>query len=466
MCSPGDPPPPSSVFWGGRPAVGYTPVLKSCSHGTSDRVWEWGGGCTGRWRRAGGGGGRGRSTGCCPRPLPFVDGGWGRGSCTGPRGEGAERVRGILWDGLGGGGGMGHPKGQPRGPCSATSFSVQARLHPVGHLWGPGALRAATSARRGSGPQGANPGAPLRHSAVVCLRPGDPAPSWPPLGPARSRAYGAHAHENASRQVVDGLRTEVCGQQKQSNDPHNNQHNPTRAFAGVIIGAPMATPSAIPWGMTDPRRRWGIAPPPSPPHTHTCPRNPCPTPCVGPRTASHKTAPLPPLPHRRGRQRPPPSRPASWAGQCHTREGGGGARAICSAPGHWVTRKTAGAVGHGHDHEGPLNAEAPKATPRGRGPSGGLRQPPPKRCCPSSVNGAHTPLPPPPYLGPLRSLRLTHPGGVCSYGGSQDCGRWAHVCGERFSPRSSSMPRVSQETLSTSLVTPRPLHQNNTVHRT
>ena len=27
------------------------------------------------------------------------------------------------------------------------------------------------------------------------------------------------------------------------------------------------------------------------------------------------------------------------------------------------------------------------------------------------------------YLGPLRSLRLTHPGGVCSYGGSQACGR-------------------------------------------
>ena len=28
---------------------------------------------------------------------------------------------------------------------------------------------------------------------------------------------------------MDGLRTEVCGQQKQSNDPHNNQHNPQYA---------------------------------------------------------------------------------------------------------------------------------------------------------------------------------------------------------------------------------------------
>ena len=64
---------------------------------------------------------------------------------------------------------------------------------------------------------------PLRHSAVVRLRPGDPAPSGPLLGPLLSRAPGAHG--NTERQVVDGLRTEVCGQQKQSNDPHNNQHN-------------------------------------------------------------------------------------------------------------------------------------------------------------------------------------------------------------------------------------------------
>ena len=27
----------------------------------------------------------------------------------------------------------------------------------------------------------------------------------------------------AARQVVDGLRAEVCGQQEQSNDPRNNQ---------------------------------------------------------------------------------------------------------------------------------------------------------------------------------------------------------------------------------------------------
>ena len=56
---------------------------------------------------------------------------------------------------------MGHPEGQPRGRATQC-------LCP--------------STRRGSGTQGANPGA-LRHSAVVRLRPGDPAPSGPPLGP-------------------------------------------------------------------------------------------------------------------------------------------------------------------------------------------------------------------------------------------------------------------------------------------
>ena len=45
----------------------------------------------------------------------------------------------------------------------------------------------------------------------------------------RSRAPGPHAHGDAARQALDGLRTEVWGQQKQSNDPRNNQHNPQYA---------------------------------------------------------------------------------------------------------------------------------------------------------------------------------------------------------------------------------------------
>ena len=40
----------------------------------------------------------------------------------------------------------------------------------------------------------------------------------------RNRAPGPHAHRNTARQAMDGLWTEACGQQKQSNDPANNQH--------------------------------------------------------------------------------------------------------------------------------------------------------------------------------------------------------------------------------------------------
>ena len=48
-------------------------------------------------------------------------------------------------------------------------------------------------------------------------------------GGGRSRARGAHAHGHTATQVVDGLWTEAHGQQKQSNDPGNNRHNPRYA---------------------------------------------------------------------------------------------------------------------------------------------------------------------------------------------------------------------------------------------
>ena len=35
---------------------------------------------------------------------------------------------------------------------------------------------------------------------------------------------GAQPHRNTARQAMDGVWTEVCGQQKQSHDPGNNQH--------------------------------------------------------------------------------------------------------------------------------------------------------------------------------------------------------------------------------------------------
>ena len=45
-----------------------------------------------------------------------------------------------------------------------------------------------------------------------------------PAQPLPGGGGGGSRHGNTERQVVDGLRTEVCGQQKQSNDPRNNQH--------------------------------------------------------------------------------------------------------------------------------------------------------------------------------------------------------------------------------------------------
>ena len=42
-------------------------------------------------------------------------------------------------------------------------------------------------------------------------------------------AGGGGGGRNTARQAMDGLWTEVCGQQKQSNDPRNNQHNPRYA---------------------------------------------------------------------------------------------------------------------------------------------------------------------------------------------------------------------------------------------
>ena len=45
----------------------------------------------------------------------------------------------------------------------------------------------------------------------------------------RKKAPGPHAHRNTARQATDGLWTEARGQQKQSNDPGNNQHNPQYA---------------------------------------------------------------------------------------------------------------------------------------------------------------------------------------------------------------------------------------------
>ena len=57
----------------------------------------------------------------------------------------------------------------------------------------------------------------------------------------RNRAPGPHTHGNTVRQIMDGLWTEARGQQKQSNDPGDNQHNlktPTTGRHGHANGPP------------------------------------------------------------------------------------------------------------------------------------------------------------------------------------------------------------------------------------
>ena len=70
----------------------------------------------------------------------------------------------------------------------------------------------------------------------------------------RSRAPGPHAHGNTAWQVVDGLRTGVLGQQKQSNDPRNN---PSTTPAHQPMGSAKAetTPEGAPATAADRKQR-------------------------------------------------------------------------------------------------------------------------------------------------------------------------------------------------------------------
>ena len=163
-----------------------------------------------------------------------------------------------------GGGGQG-PGNQPRGPCGTAPRFVCAQgiQHPVGHCWWKGMVG---EAREGT-PDKTGVGRTKDGGAVTVQRkaPGTvqartlPASTTKRRLPAtdkeralrtrdprsggayvvdgrdnawRSRARGPHAHGNAARHVVDGLRTEVWGQQKQPNDPYNNQHNPNTPTTG------------------------------------------------------------------------------------------------------------------------------------------------------------------------------------------------------------------------------------------
>ena len=68
-----------------------------------------------------------------------------------------------------------------------------------------------------------------------------PVPPWPSccsVSPVQPHVQEG-GNGNAARHVVHGLRTEVWGQQKQSNDPRNNQHNPQYANYWAPLTAPI-----------------------------------------------------------------------------------------------------------------------------------------------------------------------------------------------------------------------------------
>ena len=67
---------------------------------------------------------------------------------------------------------------------------------------------------------------------------------------------GAGPHGNTVRQAMDGLWTEVCGQQNQSNGPGNNQHNPQYAN----YWAPLTRTRHIPTHSAQPRHTNDWAP--------------------------------------------------------------------------------------------------------------------------------------------------------------------------------------------------------------
>ena len=108
--------------------------------------------------------------------------------------------------------------GAPVRPCSGESA-------PSGPPLGPLMRSVQPPVRAGDQAPGEPTLGPLRRSVVVRLRPGDPRPVGHRWGPCGAGHLGLTHTRNTARQVVDGLRTEVWGQQEQSNDPGNNEHH-------------------------------------------------------------------------------------------------------------------------------------------------------------------------------------------------------------------------------------------------
>ena len=112
--------------------------------------------------------------------------------------------------------GWAEPRTTARPQCSVNRLGHHAGAHTTGvNNNGVHATREAHATHDHQGTRHAH----ARPTEWWSTWGGLPVQAW------RSGALGPHTHGNAATQVVDDRRAEVHGQQKPSNDPHNNQLN-------------------------------------------------------------------------------------------------------------------------------------------------------------------------------------------------------------------------------------------------
>ena len=140
----------------------------------------------------------------------------GRGLLVGGQVSGAVAACGLMTVGPGavrvaGGGGNStrgphcpRPRAAVRSACARTPGIALCRAHTPRALRSPGPVATPCAGAAGD-------------ASAVRTR-------WRGVGCGAAAGGGGGAHRNTARQAMDGLWTEVCGQQKQSNDPGNNQH--------------------------------------------------------------------------------------------------------------------------------------------------------------------------------------------------------------------------------------------------
>ena len=122
--------------------------------------------------------------------------------------------------------GTGNQNGADSGACAWEAATIKGMAWPASPV--------ATGCQGNPSSTGIRWGvSPAAQMGCLRNRSGSPSGADQPLGgkgymvDGRDNAWRKRApgpHRNTARQAMDGLWTEVCGQQKQSNDPGHNQH--------------------------------------------------------------------------------------------------------------------------------------------------------------------------------------------------------------------------------------------------